>query len=222
MVDKEKTDPVLGKEINTYLESLGCETPMINSKTKSPAEKIQAIEEKAQEIMSILGLSLEDDSLRRTPSRIAKMYVNELFYGLDYNNFPKIMTFDNKMSFDSMVVERHIKVYSVCEHHGIPIVGEAVIAYIPKDKVIGLSKLNRIVDFFSRRPQVQERLGEQIYYALSYILGTEDVAVLIRAEHFCVKMRGVQDVNSDTITTKLGGLFFGGSQRNEFFQAAKL
>lgn len=151
------------------------------------------------------------------------MFLNEIFWGLDYKNFPKITTIENKMGYDTMLLERNIKVSSTCEHHFIPMMGVAFVAYLPNKKVIGLSKINRIVEFFSRRPQVQERLVEQIFHTLCMILETDNVAVLIKAEHTCVKLRGVEDINSDTITSKLGGHFLeGGALRNEFFQSIKL
>lgn len=221
MVDQNKTDIKLGNSVHNALLKAGCETPMLLGEENNQ-DKIAKICTAVQVIMDTLGLDLSDDSLQNTPNRVAKMYVNELFYGLDYKNFPKLMTIDNKMNFNTMVVERHIKVHSLCEHHLVPIIGEATIAYVPKNKIIGLSKINRVVDFFSRRPQVQERLNEQIYTALSTILETPDVAVLIRAEHYCVKMRGAMDVNSDTVTSKLGGIFFNGPLRNEFYQTLKI
>lgn len=168
---------------------------------------IELIEERFSDIMEILGLDLDDDSLCDTPKRVAKMYVNELFWGLDPGNFPKCTVIENKMGYDEMVLERNIQVMSNCEHHFLPIEGKAHVAYIPKNKVLGLSKMNRIVEYFSRRPQVQERLAEQIYWALVYILQTEDVAVVLEGEHFCVKMRGISDPDSDTVTSKLGGAF---------------
>lgn len=172
--------------------------------------------------MEALDLDLNDDSLIETPRRVAKMYVDEIFYGLDYELFPKCTTVDNKMQYDSMVVERNINVQSNCEHHFVVIDGSCHIGYIPKDKVLGLSKLNRIVQFFSKRPQIQERLTEQIYHALCYILGTDDVAVVIEASHYCVKSRGIQDVNSDTVTSRIGGTFLNDSiVRKEFFDIIK-
>lgn len=219
-LDKTKTDPKLGEEIHECLTEVNVETPM--SGISLPDNKREIIESSICKIMETLGLDLKDDSLVETPKRVAKMYLNEIFWGLDYKNFPKITTVENKMQYDNMLLERHIKVMSVCEHHLIPIMGEAFIAYIPHDKVIGLSKLNRIVEFFSRRPQVQERLVAQIFHALCYILGTNDVAVVIKAEHTCVKLRGVEDINSDTITSKLGGAFFNGHLRNEFYKAINL
>jgi|TARA_R110002074_G_scaffold334242_2_gene504496 GTP cyclohydrolase I len=157
--------------------------------------------------MDTLGLDLSDDSLTDTPKRVAKMYVNEIFWGLDYDAFPKCTTVNNKMHYDEMVVERNINVQSNCEHHFVVIDGLATVAYIPNERVLGLSKINRIVEYFSKRPQIQERLTEQIYYALQYILGTDNIAVLIDAQHYCVKSRGVEDVGSSTITSKLGGGF---------------
>jgi GTP cyclohydrolase I len=157
--------------------------------------------------MKTMGLDLNDDSLTDTPKRVAKMYVNEIFWGLDYDAFPKCTTVDNKMKYDEMVVERNVNVQSNCEHHFVIIDGLATVGYIPKQKVLGLSKINRIVEYFSKRPQIQERLTEQVYHALSYILETENVAVVIDAQHYCVKSRGVEDVGSSTVTSKLGGCF---------------
>ena len=220
MLDKGKTDSKLGNEIHKHLMELGVETPMFDyGTTHNEEEAIEVIKSNVSSIMMALGLDLKDDSLAETPKRVAKMYVKEIFWGLNYDNFPKITTIDNKMQYDSMLMERHIKVHSVCEHHFIPIIGEAYVAYIPGKKVIGLSKINRIVEFFCRRPQVQERLAEQIFHTLCYILGTPNVAVLIKGEHTCVKLRGVEDVNSDTITTRLGGSFMTGALRNEFYQS---
>ncbi|TFG82387.1 MAG: GTP cyclohydrolase I FolE, partial [Chromatiales bacterium] len=159
------------------------------------------------EIMKVLGLDLRDDSLMDTPRRIAKMYVNEIFGGLDYRTFPKLTVVDNKMQCDEMIQVRKISMSSTCEHHFITIDGTATVAYIPKDKVIGLSKINRIVAFFAQRPQIQERLTEQVLLALQTLLVTDDVAVSITATHFCVKARGVRDANSETTTTALGGVF---------------
>jgi GTP cyclohydrolase I len=157
--------------------------------------------------MNILGLDLTDDSLADTPNRVAKMYVNEIFYGLDYENFPKCTAVDNKMKYDEMVVEKNINVQSNCEHHFVVIDGVATVGYIPEDKVLGLSKMNRIVEYFAKRPQIQERLTSQIFHAMSYILGTENVAVTIDATHYCVKSRGVEDTGSSTVTSHLGGAF---------------
>lgn len=222
-LDKTKTFPFMGNCVHEMLLKKGVETPMIVGKTLSLDKKIGKISEYASKIMQTLGLDLSDDSLSKTPRRIAKMYINEIFWGLDYHNFPTITTIDNKMQYENMLIERHIKVNSICEHHFIPIMGEAFIAYIPNKKVIGLSKINRIVEFFSRRPQVQERLVEQIFHTLCYVLDTDNVAVLIKAEHTCVKLRGVEDVNSDTITSRLGGEFLESSAlRNEFYQSIRI
>ena len=172
-------------------------------------------------VIDVLGLDREDDSIGGTADRVAKMFVSELCYGLSYNRFPKITTFDNKMKYDQMVIQKDITFNSLCEHHFVNFNGMAQVAYIPKDKVVGLSKLNRIVNFFARRPQVQERLNEQIYYALQYVLGTDDIAVLMDAEHLCVKSRGIGDQQSGMTTSKLGGAFFeDGRLRNEFMQLA--
>lgn len=221
-LDKTKTDSRLGEEVHNYLINNGVETPMKGT-IGTYDEKFSIIKESIKGIMETLGLDLSDDSLSETPKRVTKMYLNEVFWGLDYRNFPKITTIENKMQYENMLLERHIKVMSQCEHHFIPMMGEAFIAYLPDKKVIGLSKINRIVEFFSRRPQVQERLTEQIFHTLCLILETEDVAVLIKAEHTCVKLRGVEDVNSDTITSRLGGKFLeGAALRNEFYQSIKL
>lgn len=204
--NKTKTDPDLGQKIHEHLVQMGVETPMW-SNPMSPKDKITEIEKHFKYIMNVLGLELSDDSLCETPNRVAKMFVNEIFWGLDISAFPKCTTVDNKMKYDEMVIERNVNVQSNCEHHFVVIDGKATVAYIPKDKVLGLSKINRVVEYFSKRPQIQERLTEQIYHALQYILGTDDIAVLIDAQHYCVKSRGVEDVGSSTITSKLGGEF---------------
>ena len=171
----------------------------------SPEEKKAAIEDHVRGIMGALGLDLKDDSLENTPRRIAKMYVDEIFSGLDYANFPKITLIENKMHVDEMVKVCDITVTSTCEHHFVTIDGKAKVAYMPKKRIIGLSKINRIVKFFARRPQVQERLTQQILVALQTLLETKDVAVTICATHYCVKARGVEDASSCTQTTALGG-----------------
>lgn len=209
--NKTKCDPNLGHEIHKHLLANGVETPGVSPNSSvqfaERKDRIDYIERKFKDIMEALGLDLEDDSLIETPKRVAKMYVNEIFWGLDVEAFPKCTTVENKMGYDEMVVERNINVQSNCEHHFVVIDGGATVAYIPKDKVLGLSKMNRIVEYFSKRPQIQERLTEQIYHALQYILGTDDIAVVIDAEHYCVKSRGVEDVGSSTVTSKLGGVF---------------
>lgn len=204
--DKTKTDPVLGQKVHEHLISVGVETPVIDNGL-SRKEKIEKIEGHFDQIVSTLGLDLRDDSLTDTPKRVAKMYVNEIFWGLDYDAFPKATVVENKMQYNEMVVEKGVSVQSYCEHHFVNIDGLATVAYVPNKKVLGLSKMNRIVEYFSRRPQIQERLTEQIYHALSFILETENVAVMIDAKHFCVKSRGVEDTQCSTVTSRLGGSF---------------
>ena len=204
--DKTKTDPTLGQKVHEYLVSVGVETPVIDNGL-SRKEKIDKIEGHFDEIVGTLGLDLKDDSLMDTPKRVAKMYVNEIFWGLDYDAFPKATVVENKMNYNEMIVERNISVQSNCEHHFVVIDGLATVAYVPKKNVLGLSKINRIVEYFSKRPQIQERLTEQIYHALAFILDTENVAVMVYAQHYCVKSRGVEDTGSSTITSRLGGSF---------------
>lgn len=216
-LDKTKTDKELGLRVSDYLISKGVETPKTPNYL-TDKEKIVKIEQSFKTIMEALELDLNDDSLKDTPQRVSSMFVNEIYWGLQPENFPKVTAIENKMGYESMVLEKNITVQSNCEHHFIVIDGEACVAYIPKDKVLGLSKLNRIVEYFSKRPQVQERLTEQIYYALEYILETPDIAVLIDAKHYCVRARGVEDENSQTVTSKFGGKFkTDQSTRNEFF-----
>lgn len=178
--------------------------------------KIELIEEKFRDIMHILGLDLNDDSLKGTPHRVAKMYVKEIFSGLNPENQPKIALFENKYKYKEMLVEKDITFYSNCEHHFVPIIGKAHVAYISNGQVIGLSKINRIVQYFSKRPQVQERLTMQIANYLKQVLKTEDVAVVIDAHHLCVSSRGIQDVNSATVTSSYNGKFNNEQTRNEF------
>ena len=204
--DKTKTDPALGQKVHEYLVSVGVETPVIDNGL-SRKEKIDKIEGHFDEIVGTLGLDLKDDSLMDTPKRVAKMYVNEIFWGLDYDAFPKATVVEKKMNYNEMIVERNISVQSNCEHHFVVIDGLATVAYVPKKNVLGLSKINRIVEYFSKRPQIQERLTEQIYHALAFILDTENVAVMVDAQHYCVKSRGVEDTGSSTITSRLGGSF---------------
>ena len=184
----------------------GLETPMIETGL-SAEEKYSRISQQMVGVLETLGLDLRDDSLAETPHRIAKMYVHEIFSGLDYKHFPKLSLIENKMGANEMVKVRDIDLTSTCEHHFVTIDGAAKVAYIPKDTIIGLSKINRIVRFFGQRPQVQERLTRQILVALQALLGTKDVAVSIDATHYCVKSRGVMDSNSTTSTTALGGCF---------------
>ncbi|MCI5576993.1 MAG: GTP cyclohydrolase I FolE [Succinivibrio sp.] len=194
----------------------GLETPWHDNGLSSE-EKKEIIQEHMSSIMQTLGLDLSDDSLTQTPHRVARMFVDEIFSGLDYKNFPKVSVFENKMHFDEMVKVCNITITSTCEHHFVVMDGIAKVAYMPSDKIIGLSKVNRIVQFFGHRPQVQERLTQQIKVALQTLLNTKNVAVSITATHYCVKSRGVKDQTSVTTTTALGGLFKNNpSSRHEF------
>ncbi|MGN0928950.1 MAG: GTP cyclohydrolase I FolE [Succinivibrio sp.] len=194
----------------------GLETPWHDNGLSSE-EKKEIIQEHMSSIMQTLGLDLSDDSLTQTPHRVARMFVDEIFSGLDYKNFPKVSVFENKMHFDEMVKVCNITITSTCEHHFVVMDGIAKVAYMPSDKIIGLSKVNRIVQFFGHRPQVQERLTQQIKVALQTLLNTKNVAVSITATHYCVKSRGVKDQTSVTTTRALGGLFKNNpSSRHEF------
>jgi GTP cyclohydrolase I len=184
----------------------------------SDEEKIAKISMHFREIMNTMGLDLTDDSLRGTPGRVAKMFIKEIFSGLDPKNKPVIRLFDNKYQYNQMLVEKNITLYSSCEHHFVPIIGKAHIAYISSGKVIGLSKLNRIVQYYSQRPQVQERLTIQIANELKSILDTDDVAVIIDAVHLCVSSRGIKDVNSNTTTAEYSGVFLQPSRKDEFLK----
>jgi len=188
--------------------STGLETPMKSDAFKlSDYEKKQRISVLFEEIMDVMGLDLTDDSLKGTPDRVAKMYIDEIFSGLNPKNKPKVALFENKYRYNQMVLEKNITFYSNCEHHFVPIIGKAHLAYISSGKVIGLSKLNRIVHYFAKRPQVQERLTNQIANELKTILDTEDIAVIIDAKHLCVSSRGVKDDTSATVTAYYGGAF---------------
>lgn len=199
--------------------SASTETPMrpdaflLDDKTK-----VERIEKNFREIMDTLGLDLSDDSLKDTPARVAKMFVKEIFSGLNPENKPDVRLFANRYAYGEMLVEKDITVYSYCEHHFVPIIGKAHIAYIPKENVVGLSKLNRIVQYYAKRPQVQERLTVQIANDLRSLLGTEDVAVVIDAGHLCVASRGVQDIRSSTVTSSYNGRFRSEQTRNEFLR----
>jgi GTP cyclohydrolase I len=185
---------------------------------KTEEEKIAAIEPHFRAIMEVLGLDLNDDSLRGTPLRVAKMYVKELFQGLNPANMPSMTLFENKFQYNEMLVEKNINFYTNCEHHFVPFFGKAHVAYISSGKVIGLSKLNRLVEYFSKRPQVQERLTMQIGKALQTVLQTQDVAVMMDAKHLCVSSRGVKDDSSNTITNFFGGKFQEESTKIEFLK----
>ena len=220
--DKTKCDPILGKKVREYLTKVGVETPINESALAvENKKKIDILEDAFTTIWKTVGVDLNDDSLRETPNRMAKMYINEIYFGLKDENFPKCTTVDNKMQYNEMVVERNVNVQSNCEHHFVVIDGLATVAYVPKQKVLGLSKINRIVEYFSKRPQIQERLTEQIFHTLQFILDTEDVAVMIDAQHYCVKSRGVEDTGSSTVTCRLGGGFKSDpAARTEFLQIA--
>lgn len=218
-VDKSKTTTESKAiEILSHVRS----SPTLDNQLSDDA-KIEKIKMHFSEIMQTLGLDLSDDSLCDTPKRMAKMYVNEIFSGLDPKNFPKITIIENKMEYDQMVCVQDIEVMSMCEHHFQPIDGFATVAYIPHKKVIGLSKLNRVVEYFGRRPQVQERLTKQIADCLQHLLGTEDVAVHINAKHYCVISRGIQDTHSTTTTSDLRGAFKQRPEtRSEFLKQCRL
>lgn len=204
-------------KVRDTLISSGLETPMIDNGLTSE-EKYLRIKSAFEDVVHTLGLDMSDDSLAETPHRIAKMYVKEIFSGLDYAQFPKITVIENKMKVDEMVKVNGISFTSTCEHHFVTIDGLAKVAYLPKNKIIGLSKINRIVRFFAQRPQVQERLTQQILITLQALLETDNVAVSINAVHYCVKARGVMDASSSTQTTALGGLFKSSDKtRSEFF-----
>ncbi|VFP83216.1 GTP cyclohydrolase I FolE [Candidatus Erwinia haradaeae] len=207
--------------VHQVLVSYGLETPLrIQPHDIDNTNRKKKITEHMTAIMYLLNLNLEDQSLAETPSRIAKMYIDEVFIGLDYANFPKITLIEHKIHIDEIITVRNINLTSICEHHFVMIDGQATVAYIPKNKVIGLSKINRIVQFFASRPQVQERLIQQILVALQIILDTQHVAVFIEATHYCVRARGIRDTTSTTTTTALGGLFKTNNEtRQEFIRS---
>ena len=188
----------------------------------SDQEKIKRIEESVKDILITLGMDLTDDSMQGTPKRVAKSFVNEIFMGLNPANMPKASTFDNNYNYGEMLVEKNIVVYSTCEHHLLPIIGRAHVAYISDGKVIGLSKMNRIVEYFSKRPQVQERLTMQIVQAMQEALGTQDVACIIDAKHLCVNSRGIKDIESSTVTAEFGGKFKDKDRKREFLDYVKM
>lgn len=215
-----KCDPILGQKVRAHLIAKGVESPIDYAvyDSTTPDEKVAAIEENMRKSLLAMGFDLTNDSVQDTPKRLAKMWVLETMKGLDYKNFPKVMTFENKFNSSGMIIERNVQSMSLCSHHIVTIDGVAHVAYIPGAKIVGLSKINRIVDYFSRRPQEAERLTLQIYHALEYILGTEDIAVFLTGTHFCVKSRGIMDVNSSTSTVKLGGCFMTDHMvRKEFY-----
>ncbi|WP_147677938.1 GTP cyclohydrolase I FolE [Algibacter pacificus] len=189
---------------------------------RSDSEKIELIKADVRHIMETLGLDLTDDSLNGTPNRVAKMFVNEIFSGLDPKKKPKASTFDNKYKYGEMLVEKNITVYSTCEHHLLPIVGRAHIAYISNGTVVGLSKMNRVVDYYAKRPQVQERLTIQVVKELQKVLNTQDVACIIDAKHLCVNSRGIRDIESSTVTSEFGGKFKEEATRRELLEYIKM
>ncbi len=196
-----------------------CDTPLREDAFNlSDDEKIKIISYHFREIMLTLGLDLNNDSLNGTPNRVAKMYINEIFSGLNPSNKPRITLFDNNYQYNQMLVEKNIALYSNCEHHFVPIIGKAHVAYISSGKVVGLSKLNRIVRYYSQRPQVQERLTIQIANELKTVLETEDVAVVIDASHLCVSSRGIKDISSSTLTAEYSGVFLEAERKEEFLQ----
>jgi GTP cyclohydrolase I len=217
-----KCDPELGRQVEDLLRSKGLHTPTVTL-SSTPLDRIERIRDNMTEIMGHLGLDLSDDSLADTPNRVAKMWVNELMWGLEPLKFPKCTAIENKMHYDEMLSISNIKVMSLCEHHFVTIDGTATVAYIPKNKVIGLSKINRVVEYFSRRPQVQERLTAQIMETLKHVLETEDVAVSINAKHYCVISRGVEDTGSYTVSNALSGSFRDDPEtRKEFLSMIKV
>jgi GTP cyclohydrolase I len=216
--DLEQFDHIGDNHIGTSFD-----TPMRDDAfVLNDNEKIEIIRDDVKHIMETLGLDLSDDSLKGTPQRVAKMFVNEIFSGLNPEKKPKASTFENKYNYGEMLVEKNITLYSTCEHHLLPIVGKAHVAYISNGTVVGLSKMNRIVDYFAKRPQVQERLTIQIVKELQRILNTEDVACVIDAKHLCVNSRGIRDIESSTVTSEFGGQFKQKDIRTEFLNYLQL
>ena len=216
---KDKVNENIGED--HVLTSIN--TPLVKDAfAKSDAEKIEIIKGHFEKIMETLGLDLNDDSLAGSPERVAKMYVAEIFSGLNPLNEPKVSLFENSYKYKGMLVEKNIELYSLCEHHFVPIVGKVHVAYFANDNVIGLSKINRIVQHFAKRPQVQERLTVQIVEKLKEILGTDNVACVIDAKHLCVNMRGVRDTKSSTITSRYSGIFNQNDNKTEFLKHVSL
>jgi GTP cyclohydrolase IA len=221
--ETKETLDILIDEMGDNHVSTAADTPMrADAFELSDAEKIKAIEHHFESIMHIMGLDLTDDSLKGTPHRVAKMYIKEIFQGLNPANKPRMALFENKYKYNEMLVEKNISFYSNCEHHFVPIIGKAHVSYISNGQVIGLSKLNRLVQYFSKRPQVQERLTMQIGKELQQVLGTQDVAVVIDAKHLCVASRGVEDDTSSTVTAFYGGAFKQEGKKTEFLKYLEL
>ena len=218
------------KELKTIEDIIGDshlstseETPLRDDAFElTDSEKIEIIEKRVADILYTLGMDMTDDSLKGTPKRVAKMFVNEIFSGLNPKNKPKASTFDNKYKYGEILVEKNITLYSTCEHHLLPIVGKAHIAYISNGNVVGLSKMNRIVQYYAQRPQVQERLTIQIVRELQEVLNTKDVACVIDAKHLCVNQRGIKDIASSTVTCEFGGVFKNQDKKQEFLDYIKL
>ncbi|MBN8836427.1 MAG: GTP cyclohydrolase I FolE [Sphingobacteriia bacterium] len=221
--DKIELSDILIDEMGDNHVSTSVDTPLREDAFNiSDEEKMKQIEVHFKSIMEIMGLDLTDDSLKGTPKRVAKMYIQEIFSGLNPANKPSVALFENKYKYNEMLVEKNISFYSNCEHHFVPIIGKAHVAYISNGKVIGLSKLNRLVQYYAKRPQVQERLTMQIGKELQKVLGTEDVAIVIDAKHLCVASRGVEDDTSSTITAFYGGAFKNEDKKNEFLKYLEL
>jgi GTP cyclohydrolase I len=223
MITTQSNDYELGKRIHNLLLAQKLENPIVEELiTKWQDESyLEALQEQLAKFLTTLGLDLTDSSIAKTPNRVIKFFIDELFSGLDYRNFPQISASDNDFAYHSPLVSQGISVNSTCEHHLVSIKGQAIVAYIPEQKIVGLSKLNRVVDFFARRPQVQERLTRQILVTLQEVLATENVAVVINASHNCIVTRGVEDANTETLTMELGGKFLTDSGlNNNFYQLA--
>lgn len=222
-VNTENNMDSIDEHGDMHVSNGNIETPLkADAFAMADEEKISIIQDHFEKIMDTLGLDLTDDSLKGTPKRVAKMFVQEIFGGLHPDRKPSASTFDNKYQYGEMLVEKNIVVYSTCEHHFLPIVGRAHVAYISKGRVIGLSKMNRIVDYFAKRPQVQERMTKQIVAALQEALGTDDVACVIDAKHLCVNSRGIRDIESSTVTAEFGGLFQEESKKRDFLDYINL
>ena len=223
LIKKMTTNEDFIDEIGNNHIASGEQTPLRKDAfDKTDEEKIELIKKDVENILTTLGMDLTDDSLKGTPNRVAKMFVKEIFGGLNPNKKPSSSTFDNKYKYNEMLVEKNITVYSTCEHHLLPIVGRAHVAYISNGTVVGLSKMNRIVDYYAKRPQVQERLTIQIVKELQKVLNTEDVACIIDAKHLCVNSRGIRDIESSTVTAEFGGKFKNEITRKEFLEYIKL
>ena len=219
----EKVEPEITSEFEDDHLSGTLETPLRDDAFAiSDDEKIDRIQDNVTDILLTLGMDLTDDSLRGTPKRVAKMFVKELFGGLHPDRRPSLSTFENKYKYNEMLVEKNITLYSTCEHHLLPIVGKAHVAYISNGSVVGLSKMNRIVDYYAKRPQVQERLNRQIVKELQQVLNTDNVACVIDAKHLCVNSRGIRDISSSTVTGEFGGVFQEESRKNEFLKYIQL